>query len=39
MGDAIERLSVDLVQDVLTVGLLEHVSVVATTLSERQESN
>ena len=39
MGDAIERLSVDLMQDVLTVGLLEHVSVVASTLSESQESN
>lgn len=39
VGDAVERLSVDLVEDVLTIGLLEHVSVVTATLSESQESN
>ena len=39
MSNAVQCLSVDLVQDVLMVSLSEHVSVVATTLSQSQESN
>ena len=39
MSNTVQCLSVDLVQDVLMVSLSEHVSVVAATLSQSQESN